>query len=108
MEIDFQLQSTRNGRADRIFLLPRIRVYDRLGALFHDPCRYKEECQRIFDLQNKVLASDEVLSTDEASSSEEDSSDIEEMGKNLENMLANKKTSSQVSLRTRVRNDDIV
>lgn len=59
--------------------------------------RYKEECQRIFDLQNRVLASNEVLSTDEAESSDEDSSDIEEMGKNIENMLANKKTSTQVS-----------
>lgn len=59
--------------------------------------RYKEECQRIFDLQNRVLASAEVLSTDEGESSEEDSDeDIEEMGKNLENMLANKKTSTQV------------
>lgn len=59
--------------------------------------RYKEECQRIFDLQNKVLTSTEVLSTDENSSSGEDS-DFEEMGKNIENMLANKKTSSQISL----------
>ncbi|XP_039293213.1 transcription initiation factor TFIID subunit 1 [Nilaparvata lugens] len=60
--------------------------------------RYKEECQRIFDLQNRVLASCEVLSTDEGESSDEDSSDIEEMGKNIENMLANKKTSTQLSL----------
>ncbi|KAG8039641.1 hypothetical protein G9C98_000370 [Cotesia typhae] len=60
--------------------------------------RYKEECQRIFDLQNRVLASAEVLSTDEGESSDEDSSDIEEMGKNIENMLSNKKTSSQLSL----------
>ncbi|XP_045464560.1 transcription initiation factor TFIID subunit 1 isoform X2 [Harmonia axyridis] len=61
--------------------------------------RYKEECQRIFDLQNKVLASSEVLSTDEGESSDEDSDeDIEEMGKNLENMLANKKTVTQLSL----------
>lgn len=60
--------------------------------------RYKEECQRIFELQNRVLVSSEVLSTDEAESSlDEDSSDIEEMGKNIENMLANKKTSSQLS-----------
>lgn len=60
--------------------------------------RYKEECQRIFELQNRVLVSNEVLSTDEAESSlDEDSSDIEEMGKNIENMLANKKTSSQLS-----------
>lgn len=58
--------------------------------------RYKEECQRIFDLQNRVLSSKEVLSTDEDSSSEDDS-DIEEMGKNIENMLSNKKTSSQLS-----------
>uniref|UniRef100_A0A6P7HBP0 Transcription initiation factor TFIID subunit 1-like n=1 Tax=Diabrotica virgifera virgifera TaxID=50390 RepID=A0A6P7HBP0_DIAVI len=60
--------------------------------------RYKEECQRIFDLQNRVLSSAEVLSTDEGESSEEESDeDIEEMGKNIENMLANKKTSSQVT-----------
>ena len=42
-----------------------------------------------------MLASDEVLSTDEDSSSG-DESDLEEMGKNIESMLANKKTSSQV------------
>ncbi|XP_015602536.1 transcription initiation factor TFIID subunit 1 isoform X2 [Cephus cinctus] len=60
--------------------------------------RYKEECQRIFDLQNRVLSSNEVLSTDEGESSEEDSSDIEEMGKNIENMLSNKKTSTQLSM----------
>ena len=60
--------------------------------------RYKEECQLIFDLQNRVQASNEVLSTDEGESEEEeDISDIEEMGKNIENMLANKKTSSQLS-----------
>jgi transcription initiation factor TFIID subunit 1 len=44
------------------------------------------------------LASNEVLSTDEGESSEEDNSDIEELGKNLETMLANKKTSTQLSL----------
>lgn len=58
--------------------------------------RYKEECQRIFELQNRVLSSNEVLSTDEESEEEEDS-DIEEMGKNIENMLANKKTSQDLS-----------
>ena len=57
--------------------------------------RYKEECQRIFDLQNRVLASTEDLSTDEESDSGDDS-DFEELGKNIENMLSNKKTSSQV------------
>ncbi|KAI0240465.1 Transcription initiation factor TFIID subunit 1 [Lamellibrachia satsuma] len=68
--------------------------------------KYKEECHRIFELQNRqvshlsvslVLASDEILSTDEDSSSG-DESDLEEMGKNIENMLANKKTSSQIIL----------
>lgn len=60
--------------------------------------RYKEECQRIFELQNRVLSSTEVLSTDEAESEESEESDLEEMGKNLENMLANKKTTEQLSL----------
>ncbi|KAK0086570.1 hypothetical protein PV325_002974 [Microctonus aethiopoides] len=60
--------------------------------------RYKDECQRIFELQNRVLSSAEILSTDEGESLDEDSSEIEEMGKNIENMLSNKKTSSQLSL----------
>lgn len=58
--------------------------------------RYKEECQRIFNLQNRVLASTEDLSTDEDESEEEDS-EIEELGKNIESMLANKKTINQIS-----------
>lgn len=45
---------------------------------------------------SRVLESTEVLSTDTDSSSAEDS-DFEEMGKNIENMLQNKKTSSQLS-----------
>ncbi|ELK15667.1 Transcription initiation factor TFIID subunit 1 [Pteropus alecto] len=45
---------------------------------------------------DRVLSSTEVLSTDTDSSSAEDS-DFEEMGKNIENMLQNKKTSSQLS-----------
>lgn len=59
--------------------------------------RYKEECQRIFDLQNRMLASDEVLSTDEDSSSDEDF-DFEEMSRNIESMLSNKKTTRQINL----------
>lgn len=59
--------------------------------------RYKEECQRIFELQNRVLASYEILSTDEEESEEEDL-EIEEMGKNIENIIENKKTSQQLSL----------
>lgn len=42
----------------------------------------------------RVLASEEVLSTDEESSS--DDSDIEEMAKNMENMLKTKKSTVQV------------
>ena len=47
----------------------------------------------------RVLSSTEVLSTDEESSSDE-GSDIDELGKNLESMLANKKTSMQVKIYT--------
>lgn len=56
--------------------------------------RYKEECQRIFDLQNRMLGSDEVLSTDEESDSEV--AECEEFGRNLETMLCDGKTSSQM------------
>ncbi|XP_014670703.1 PREDICTED: transcription initiation factor TFIID subunit 1-like, partial [Priapulus caudatus] len=57
--------------------------------------RYKEECQRVFDLQNRVMSSSEVLSTDEESSS--DDSVIEEMAKNMEKMLKTKKSTVQIS-----------
>jgi len=60
--------------------------------------RYREDCQRIFEVQNKVLASDEILSSDEAESSseeEEEDEDLDELGKNLENMVQNKKTTTQ-------------
>ena len=59
--------------------------------------RYKEEAQRVFELQNRILGSVEELSTDENESEDEDM-DIEEMGKNIENIIANKKTSQQLSL----------
>eukprot|EP00795_Rhopilema_esculentum_P000057 gene57-9664_t len=58
--------------------------------------KYKEECQRIFDLQNRVLSSDAILSTDEESSSEE-TSDLDELGKDLESMLSNKKSKHELS-----------
>ena len=57
--------------------------------------RYKEECQRVFDLQNRVLVSAEVLSTDEGSSSSGESDD--ELGRNLETLLRGKKTTAQLS-----------
>ncbi|PVD34224.1 hypothetical protein C0Q70_05490 [Pomacea canaliculata] len=59
--------------------------------------RYKRNCQRIFDLQNRILASAEALSTDEEFTSDEES-DFEEMGKNIESMLDNKKTISELTL----------
>ena len=60
--------------------------------------RYREDCQRIFEVQNKVLASDEILSSDDeetSSEEEEEDEDLDELGKNLENMVQNKKTSTQ-------------
>ena len=44
---------------------------------------------------NRVLGSDAVLSTDEGSSSEE-ASDLDELGKDLESMLSNKKNKHEV------------
>ncbi|XP_052278992.1 transcription initiation factor TFIID subunit 1-like isoform X2 [Dreissena polymorpha] len=58
--------------------------------------RYKEECQRLFDLQNRILSSTEHLSTDEGSSSED--SEFDEIGKNLESMLSSKKSTSQIQM----------
>ncbi|XP_055334348.1 transcription initiation factor TFIID subunit 1-like [Paramacrobiotus metropolitanus] len=60
--------------------------------------KYKEDCQRIFKLQNRVLASEEVLSTDEESSEEEEDSDIEELGRNLDSFIQSKKTSKELLL----------
>lgn len=54
---------------------------------------YKEECQRIFDLQNQVLSSNELLSTDDE---EDHCSDIEKMGKTIEIILTTSKTSAEV------------
>ena len=60
-------------------------------------CAGKTDANCFSFLLFRVLSSTEVLSTDEESSSDE-GSDIDELGKNLESMLANKKTSMQVSL----------
>lgn len=54
-----------------------------------------------------MLASNEVLSSDEAESSEEEENndeDLDEMGKSIEKMLSNKKSSSQI-LREREENE---
>eukprot|EP00116_Pleurobrachia_bachei_P001038 sb/3461300/ len=58
--------------------------------------KYKEECQRIFDLQIQVLSSKEQLSTDDEESSDEEVN-IDELGKDLESMLSKKKTIEQIT-----------
>ena len=48
--------------------------------------KYRKDCQRIFDIQNKVLTSQEVISTDEDSSS---GSETEmELARDLENIMS--------------------
>uniref|UniRef100_A0A6I8NJU8 Transcription initiation factor TFIID subunit 1 n=1 Tax=Ornithorhynchus anatinus TaxID=9258 RepID=A0A6I8NJU8_ORNAN len=66
------------------------------GSVAETQDRYRMDCQRIFDLQNKILASTEVLSTDSDSSSSDEDNILEEMGKNVEDLLENKKTLSQL------------
>lgn len=48
--------------------------------------KYKEDCRKIFEVQNKSLASTHLTSTDNETSGDEDS-DVDEMRKNLESML---------------------
>lgn len=49
--------------------------------------KYKEDCRKIFEVQNKSLGSSQIPSTDNETSGDEDS-DVDEMRKNLESMLA--------------------
>ncbi|GFV37304.1 transcription initiation factor TFIID subunit 1 [Trichonephila clavipes] len=53
--------------------------------------KFHEDCQGIFEVQNRTLSSTENLSSDEDSSTDDDS-DLEEMGKHLENIISNKKS----------------
>ncbi|CAF0887548.1 unnamed protein product [Adineta steineri] len=48
--------------------------------------KYKEDCRKIFEGQNKTLATNHLTSTDNETSGDEDS-DVDEMRKNLESML---------------------
>ena len=62
-------------------------------------CRFKDEYQRRFELQNKLLNSTEDLSTDDDDSEDEDNDEVdicEEMGKNIEKILINQKSTSEV------------
>lgn len=70
--------------------------FRKCGLFFNDLCVCVCVLLTRPSVLHRVLESTEVLSTDTDSSSAEDS-DFEEMGKNIENMLQNKKTSSQLS-----------
>lgn len=59
--------------------------------------RYMKDCQNIFELQNSLLNSAQVLSTDDDDSTESENSDFEELGKNLEMLLSENKSSTQLS-----------
>ncbi|OQV14356.1 Transcription initiation factor TFIID subunit 1 [Hypsibius exemplaris] len=59
--------------------------------------KYKEESQRIFELQNRILASDEVLSTDEESEDDGDEdSGLDEAGRDLDFFIQSKKSSKEL------------
>ena len=59
--------------------------------------RYTKDCQNIFELQNSLLKSPQILSTDDDDSTESEDSDFEELGKNLEMLLSETKSSTQLS-----------
>ncbi|CAO1324311.1 unnamed protein product [Diamesa serratosioi] len=59
--------------------------------------RYLKDCQNLFELQNTLLQNAQVLSTDDDDSTESEDSDIEELGKNLELMLSQNVSSTQLS-----------
>ncbi|CAL8140508.1 unnamed protein product [Orchesella dallaii] len=61
---------------------------------------YRKECQRIFDLQNNVLSSNELLSSDAEVSGEDDTQEtIEAMGRDIEQIL-NRNTPTHAGLNT--------
>lgn len=56
--------------------------------------RYKEECQRIFDLQNRVLSSGEIFSSDDEDEyPNEVDEEFEKMAESIESLLVNKEKS---------------
>ncbi|CAF1124806.1 unnamed protein product [Didymodactylos carnosus] len=61
--------------------------------------KYKDECRRIFELQNRCLSANHLTSTDSESSGDEDS-EVDEMRKNLESMLQPKNASTSNSSTT--------
>ncbi|RMZ95006.1 transcription initiation factor TFIID subunit 1 isoform X1 [Brachionus plicatilis] len=75
-------QKAKEGDGAALSKFARGNKYSQSDA--HD--KFKDECQRLFELQNRNLASEEYLSTDDSEDLDEDS-DVDEMGKNLESML---------------------
>ncbi|CAF0755218.1 unnamed protein product [Didymodactylos carnosus] len=59
--------------------------------------KYKDECRRIFELQNRSLTSTHLTSTDSESSGD---SEVDEMRKNLESMLQPKNSAAGISSST--------
>ena len=82
----------RKGNISLIFTICDITVFKKIWSLIF---RTTVVDSLIAIFVFRVLSLPDVLSTDEGSSSGDDS-DFEEMGKNIENILSNKKTSSQV------------
>merc|ERR1719188_2807005 len=60
--------------------------------------RYREDCQRIFEVQNKVLASDEILSSDdeETSSEEEEEAERKKLQKVMMDPKSHKKEKEEL------------
>jgi transcription initiation factor TFIID subunit 1 len=77
-------QKAKEGTNDAVSKFARGNRYSQSDA--HE--KFREECQRLFELQNRNLASEEPLSTDDDELDED--SDVDEMGKDLESMLQSK------------------
>ncbi len=80
-------QKAKEGNGSAVSKFARGNRYSQSDA--HE--KFRDECQNLFDMQNRNLASEEFLSTDDDENLDEDS-DVDEMGKNLESMLQSKIT----------------
>lgn len=83
-------QKAKEGNGSAVSKFARGNRYSQSDA--HE--KFREECQNLFDMQNRNLASEEFFSTDDDEDLDEDS-DVDEMGKNLESMLQSKMISTE-------------
>ncbi|UJR26734.1 hypothetical protein I4U23_008049 [Adineta vaga] len=67
--------------------------------------KYKEDCRKIFEGQNKTLSSNHLTSTDNETSGDEDS-DVDEMTKNLESMLEPTVSKQSIDMKSHANNTD--